>query len=295
MPKMNGLEATRRIMHECPTPIVLATGGTMRPDIDLTFKALQAGALTVVLKPGLADPETSNKMIQAVRLMAKVPVINHGRRIEQEQPSPQETNSEAKIRRHVRMIGVASSTGGPAALATILGPLPDDFPIPILLVQHVTRGFAVGLAEWLDSVTSLRVVLASHGETPRPGTILVAPDDYHMRINEQGVVELCREPPYKAQRPSANYLFDSIAQAYGSETAGVVLTGMGDDGAEGLETLHQVGGLVIAQEEQSCVVYGMPQQAIARNIVDRVLTPNQIAQTLGQLANGEGKRTVADE
>jgi two-component system chemotaxis response regulator CheB len=265
----------------------------MRPDMDLTFNALQAGALTVVLKPGLADPETCNKVVQAVRLMAEVPVVDHWRRAEQR--PPQETHSKAEIQRHVKMIGLASSTGGPAALATVLGLLPDDFPIPILVVQHVTRGFAVGLAEWLDSMTSLRVVLAGHGETPRPGTILVAPDDYHMRINKQGVVELCREPPYKAQRPSANYLFDSMAHAYGSETVGVVLTGIGDDGAEGLEALHQVGGLVIAQEEQSCVVYDMPQQAIARNIADRVLTPNQIAKTLDQLANREGKRTVADE
>jgi len=288
MPKMDGLEATRRIMREVPTPIVIVTGSNVvRAEATLTFEALRAGALTVVSKPGLADPETCDKVLQAVRLMSEVPVVHHWGRGEQRPsdelrtlPSPVDADDQ----RRVQIIGIVSSTGGPAALAAVLGPLPSDFPVPILVVQHVTRGFVAGLAEWLDGKTPLRVGLASHGDTPRPRDILLSPDDYHMQVNARGVVELCKEPPYKGLRPSANYLFHSLAKAYGPRAVGIVLTGMGDDGAEGLEALHQAGGLTVAQDEQSCVVYGMPREAVARNAVDRVLPLDQIALTLSQLA-----------
>jgi two-component system chemotaxis response regulator CheB len=178
------------------------------------------------------------------------------------------------------VIGIASSTGGPATLSKILGRLPADFGVPILVVQHVTNGFVAGLAEWLDGVTPLRVSLASHGETPRAGSVLMAPDDYHTRVNAHGIVELYKGIPYKGLRPSANDLFHSLARAYGPQAAGVVLTGMGDDGAEGLLALHRAGGLTLAQDEQSCVVYGMPREAIARDAVDEVLPLDQIAPTL---------------
>jgi len=223
--------------------------------------------------------------------MSEVPVVHHrnGRRPESLARKAEETVTrlfprEADHQERVQMIGIAASTGGPAALATVLGALPADFPVPILVVQHVTRGFVAGLAEWLDGETPLRVGLASHGDIPQPGTVLLAPDDYHMQVNARGVVELCREPPYKGLRPSANYLFRSLARAYGPRAVGIVLTGMGDDGAEGLEMLHQAGGLTVAQDEQSCVVYGMPHEAVARNAVDHVLSLDQIALTLGQLA-----------
>lgn len=303
MPRMDGLEATRCIMRDVPTPIVIVTASLMRADMDLTFEALRAGALTVVRKPGLADPATCDKVIQTVRLMSEVPVIHHWDRGEQrplvrfedsseparsvlsevEEPVVLPLPIDADDQRRVQMIGIASSTGGPSALAAVLGPLPTDFPVPILVVQHISRGFVAGLAEWLDGETSLRVGLAGHGDTPQPGTVLLAPDDYHVRVNAQGVVELYREQPYKGLRPSANYLFHSLARAYGSRAMGIVLTGMGDDGVEGLESLHRAGGFTIAQAEQGCVVYGMPRKAVACNAVDRVLTLEQIALTLDQI------------
>ncbi len=300
MPKMDGLEATRRIMREFPTPIVIVTASVMRSDMDLTFEALRAGALTVVSKPGMADPETCDRVIQAVRLMSDVPVVHRWDGGEKAQDVPVSPDWDAwhlpeDIRRRIQRIGMASSTGGPEALAKILGPLPASFPVPILVVQHITRGFAVGLAEWLDSMTTLRVSLAGHGEIPRPGTVLLAPDDYHMRVSRGGVIELCKEPPYKGVRPSANYLFHSLTEAYGSRSMGIILTGMGDDGVEGLTDLHQAGGLVLAQEEQSCVVYGMSGEAVTRNIVDRVLTLDQIARVLSQLVRRQGDEVVAYE
>ncbi|MFL7791863.1 MAG: chemotaxis-specific protein-glutamate methyltransferase CheB [Anaerolineae bacterium] len=296
MPKMDGLEATRRIMHETPTPIVIVTADLMQADMNLTFEALRAGALTVVGKPGLADTETCTKVIQTVRLMADVPVVHHWDRREWRPPEALETmhpSAPAKtpvppakrdVQQRIQMIGIASSTGGPATLAKILGQLPADFPVPILVVQHVTNGFVSGLAEWLDSVTSLHVGLASHGEMPSPGTILFAPDDYHIQVNGQGIVELYKGPPYKGLRPSANYLFHSLARAYAHRVMGVVLTGMGDDGAEGLLAIRQAGGLTLAQDEQTCVVYGMPREAVALDAVDQVLPLDQIAQALDRMA-----------
>jgi two-component system chemotaxis response regulator CheB len=297
MPGMDGLEATRRIMRDAPTPIVIVTASPMRSDMDLTFEALRAGALTVVRKPGLADPETCDRLIQTVRLMADVPVVHHWGRDER-QPlgaPPQEElfapalPMSADDQQRMQLIGIAASTGGPSALAAVLGPLPADFPLPILVVQHVTPGFTTGLAEWLDGETPLHVRLAGHGDTPQPGTVSLAPDDYHIQLNARGMIELCKEQPYRGLRPSANYMFHSMARFYGPRALGIVLTGMGDDGAEGLEALHQAGGLTLAQNEQSCVVYGMPREAVIRNAVDRVLSPEQITLTLNRLAQQQKK------
>ncbi len=303
MPTMDGLEATRCIMRDVPTPIVIVTASLMRADMDLTFEALRAGALAVASKPGLTDPEACNKVIQIVRLMSEVPVVHHWGRSEQrplaeleslstptrsilsnlEEPVVLPPSIGANDQRCIQIIGIASSTGGPSALATVLESLPADFPVPILVIQHIAYGFVAGLAEWLDNRTPLRVSLAGHGDTPQPGTVLLAPDDYHVQINVQGIIELHKERPYKGLRPSANYLFHSLARAYGPRAMGIVLTGMGDDGAEGLESLRRAGGLTVAQAEQGCVVYGMPREAIARNAVDRVLALEQIASALDQM------------
>jgi two-component system chemotaxis response regulator CheB len=295
MPKIDGLAATRRIMREVPTPIVVITASLMRADVDLTFEALQAGALTVVRKPGLNDPETCERVIQTVRLMSEVPVIHHwGRRerkeaLRPEVPAPSQASLKSRltdrVRKHrkVQIIGIASSTGGPATLAKVLRSLPAGFSVPILGVQHITRGFASGLADWLSGEMDLRVAIAGHGDTPRPGHFLLAPDDYHLQVNAWGVIELNREPPYKGLRPSANYLFYSLARNYGPRAVGIVLSGMGDDGAEGLEALHAAGGLVLAQNEQSCVVYGMPREVVVRNAADMVLSPEEIGSALSHL------------
>jgi two-component system chemotaxis response regulator CheB len=185
----------------------------------------------------------------------------------------------------IQIIGIASSTGGPGALARIFKSLPGDFPYPILVVQHVTNGFASGLAEWLNGETELHVKLVAHGEESRPGTVLVAPDDYHIQINARGVVELYKGPPYHGLRPSANYLFHALARIYGRRAMGVVLTGMGDDGAEGIQALYQAGGLTIAQDKASCVVYGMPQEIVRRNVVSAILSLADIALAFKQLAH----------
>ena len=295
MPGMSGLEATRQIMHQSPTPIVVVSGGLGRSDVDLAFEAMQAGALSAVQLPEMNNSQSCEELIQAVRLMAEVPVVRRWRSgigaATTAQPAVNATRlKESQV---VQLVGIASSTGGPAVLATILKLLPDSFPIPILIVQHIASGFGAGLADWLNSQTSLLVKLAIPGDVPQPGSVLLAPDSQHMHLNAQGAVELYREKttppgkPYLSARPavvcpSADVLFHSLAQFYGPRALGIILTGMGSDGAEGLEALHHAGGLTIAQNEQSCVVYGMPHEAVKRKAVDQVLSPEQIAAVLNR-------------
>lgn len=299
MPLMDGLAATEEIMADVPTPIVLVTGTYMRDDVDLSFKAISSGALTVMAKPGLAAPEACEALVQIVRNMAAVPVVRRwskGKARSTPPPAPPAPvpapaaepprlpplHAE-ELRRPYHLVGIASSTGGPGALATILRQLPADFALPILIVQHVTPGFAAGLAEWLNGETALRVTLAEHGALPQPGVVLIAPDGYHMQMNYRGYIELTKEPAYHGLRPSANYLFHALARLYGPRAVGVILTGMGDDGAEGLRALHAAGGLTLAQDEQSCIVYGMPREAVIRNGVSAIMNLDGIAQTLYQL------------
>jgi two-component system chemotaxis response regulator CheB len=288
MPKMDGLKATRAIMREHPTPIVIVTASLMRTDIDLTFEALNSGALAAVRKPGLEDAETCEKLVETIRLMAGVSVVrrwsnDHPSRIAPHSPSSAEPSSK-----NIRLIGIASSTGGPGVLAQILKPLPKNFPIPILIVQHVTNGFSVGLADWLDDQVEIDVQIAGHGDYPKAGTALMPPDDYHFQLGKNGSIELSKAPPFKGLRPSANYLFHSLARFYGSSSMGIILTGMGDDGAEGMEAMYRAGAFTIAQDEESCVVYGMPHEAVKRKAVKQVLTPDQISQVLMGLSVVEG-------
>ncbi len=289
MPQMDGFEATRRIMREQPTPIVIVTGSMKYQDVDLTFQAMRAGALAVINKPGLSDPLTCEKVVQTVQNMASVHVIHHWGIVQSAPPS--KTKVDEKISRlvdlsrypDIRVIGIASSTGGPSALAAVLRDLPADYPLPIVAVQHVSPGFTGGLVEWLSSVTKIQVDVATHGDKLKPGTITFAPDDYHIQVNQRGEVELSHSPSYKGLRPSANPMFESLAQHYGKRAMGVVLTGMGDDGANGMEQLHKTGALTIAQDEKSCIVYGMPHEAVIRHAIDVQINLEEIAQFLRHL------------
>jgi two-component system chemotaxis response regulator CheB len=292
MPKMNGLEAVRQIMRECPLPIVIVSASQKPHDMELAFQALKAGALTMLSKPGLNDSETCDKLVQTVRLMASVPVIHHWGRAEMDKkptasaaarPAPA-LPARLQTRENARIVGIAASTGGPSALAQVLRGLPASFPLPMVLVQHFSPGFAGGLAEWLGTQTAICVEIAAHGDMLRPGVLLMAPDDYHLQVTTKGIVELSKGPAYKGLRPSANPMFESLARCYGPAAVGIILTGMGDDGADGLLALHRAGGFTMAQNEESCVVYGMPGEAVARQAADEVLSLEQIGARLELLS-----------
>ena len=291
MPVMDGLEATRYLMRDAPTRIIIVTSNVDRHDIDLSFEALRIGALAVVPKPGLSNPDSARQLVSAIRTMSKVNVVRiwfRGQRTGTLSPNvlamaQLRSNPTSSRLRFVRVVGIAASTGGPAAVATVLSALTPRFPVPILLVHHITEGFSAGLVSWLSQQTPLKVKLAEDKEPARPGTVYLAPQGSHMQINTKGYLELVSEPPLRGHRPSADYLFHSMANSYDKASIGILLTGMGMDGAEGLDAMHRAGALTVAQDEDSCVVYGMPAAAVQRGCVDISLDPERIGQMLRSL------------
>ncbi len=278
MPRMNGLEATRQIMECVPTPIVIVSASTSREEVGLTFEALKAGALTVMDKPGGPDhprhAESSRRLVETVRLMAEVKVVRRWPR--RERPAPPSPPS-AKSDRKIRLIAVGASTGGPQVVAEILAKLPRDLGVPILIVQHIAPGFTEGLAEWLGQMTPLAVKVAEAGESVRSGTVYIARDGFQMGITRDGRIRLAKEMAQDGLCPSASYLFQSVAEAYGRSAIGILLTGMGRDGAASLMRLREAGGVTIAQNEETSVIFGMPREAIRLGAAEYVLSPEQIA------------------
>jgi two-component system, chemotaxis family, protein-glutamate methylesterase/glutaminase len=287
MPRMNGIEATRQIMRTTPTPIVVVATSIHEADLNIAFAAIEAGALTVVEKPKGLSPEdflpVRDQLITTVRLMSDVQVVTlwGGGRREVHPSAPAGATGRAITRPGVIVMG--ASTGGPGILHEILRELPADFSIPIALVQHITSGFGQGFAQWLNSVTALQVRIAREGDRLQPGSVLIAPDDAHLQLMKGGYIHLDGSPPVSARRPSVTCLFESAARSFGAASLGIILTGMGDDGVDGLAMLRRYGGRVIAQNEESCIVFGMPKVAIDRGVVDQVMEPREISSLLRSL------------
>lgn len=285
MPRMDGFEATKRIMAECPTPIVVVSASVEASDLKIAFNALQAGALDVVEKPpGIRHAEFETireQLVTAVKLMSDVKVVT--RRPLPARPAGPAPTPRPLLKGRIDIIAIAASTGGPAALAEILTKMPAGTPVPILIVQHITRGFDEGLVRWMDSVSPLPVRLAVNGQRLRAGEVLVGPQGVHLGVSDSARVVLSQSPSVQSHCPSATYLFRSVAEAYGRYALGVILTGMGDDGVDGLVALKRAGGRVLAQDEDSSVVFGMPRQAIARGVVDQVVPLSAMAATIVEL------------
>src|SRR5688572_23819884 len=277
MPLMDGFEATKQIMVEAPTPIVIVSASVDVREVEVSINALRVGALTVIAKPlgpGAPDfSEVSRHFLATVKAMSQVKVVRRWPDRQTRLPSPGPRSAE-RIR--ARVVVMAASTGGPAALCHILAELPATFPVPVLVVQHIAQGFLSGFASWLNTNLSLRVKIAEPGETPAAHTIYLPPDDRHLGI-EAGKLVVSAGPPVGGFRPSASFLFESAARAYGAGTLAVVLTGMGQDGVEGLRLVHQAGGQVIVQDEASSVVYGMPAAAVRAGLSDAILPLKDIA------------------
>jgi len=281
MPVMDGIEATRRIMTECPTPIVVLTAVAAAPDSHVTFDAIQAGALEVLQKPvGISHADFEiirDRLVQTVKLMAEVKVVRrHSRKVTATMLPPLVPSSNGPP----SLLVIGASTGGPAALNTLLHGLPPDFSLPIAVVQHMSAGFLPSLISWLQLGTRLRLMMAEDGQALLPGQVYFAPDDHHLAVTAQGRLGLTTAPPVSHVRPSATVLFLSAAAKYGSQVTGLVLTGMGDDGAVGLKAIRDRGGLTLAQDEASSVVYGMPKVAFEMGAVERVLPLERMAAAL---------------
>lgn len=297
MPKMDGLEATRRIMETDPRPIVIVSGSYDPGEMATTFEAMEAGALAVLPRPagiGHADYETTaRELVQTVKLMSEVKVVRRWPRRRRDAPAPRPMEMGLALApAQVRIVAIGASTGGPPALHTILAGLPKAFPVPVLIVQHMAAGFIQGFAEWLAQSTNLPVHVAAHGETILPGHVYIAPDEYQMKVERSGKIVLTRDAPENGLRPSVSYLFRSIADNYGCAAVAGLLTGMGRDGAEELRLLKEKGAVTFAQDKDSSVVHGMPGEAIKLNAATFVLPPDKIAATLVNLANHRGKNNI---
>jgi two-component system, chemotaxis family, protein-glutamate methylesterase/glutaminase len=287
MPRLDGFAATKRIMVETPTPILITTGIDPRA-LSISLEAVRVGALAVQAKPG--DPrapgfdEEARELVRQVKAMSRVKVVRHH---EWESAQVPATGSWAAASSMddvpAEVVAIAASTGGPAALHRILTMLPADLPVPILVVQHISRGFGPGFADWLDRASPLRVKLAEEGEALRPGTVYVAVDDHHLCLTASRRVHLSTAPAVGGFRPSGTVLFESVATAFRSRAVAVILTGMGRDGVDGLRAIRRAGGRTVAESEATAVVYGMPAAAVEAGLADFVLPLDQVGAAVAGL------------
>ncbi|HEY4356305.1 MAG TPA: chemotaxis-specific protein-glutamate methyltransferase CheB [Acidobacteriaceae bacterium] len=291
MPRLNGLDATRRIMETHPTPIVVVSGSANPQLTSLAFTAIEAGALAVVDRPrGIGHPDHeagAAQLLRMVKAMSEVPVVKRWVRRDGQQGQPVSSCAETDgtLPATVKAVAIGASTGGPPVLHKLLASLPADLPVPILIVQHISPGFSEGLVEWLQGTCALPIHLASQGARALPGNVYFAPDGFHMGIEADGKLSLSQEPAENGHRPSVAHLFRSVTRAFGSHAVGMLLTGMGKDGAQELKLMKDAGAVTVAQDKSSSVVHGMPGEAILLDGATFVVHADRLASMLTRLTN----------
>jgi two-component system chemotaxis response regulator CheB len=291
LPGMNGLDATLRIMATNPTPIVVVAAQVDDDELNIAMNALRAGALSVVEKPvGVKHTDfeaMAAHLCTQLAIMSQVKVvrqgIDRGLNFGHSEPAPTDRRTKVVAPGTYTMVGMTASTGGPQALVQVLGGLGPDFPLPILLVQHITSSFLEGFVHWLEGATPFKVRIANEDEMPRPGFVYVAPVDRHLTLIHQRLA-ISDGPPVCNQKPSGTVLFESMAREVGKNAIGVVLTGMGSDGADGLLLMRKAGAYTIAEDSSTSVVYGMPAAAAALGAAREMLPLGDVAPRLRGLA-----------
>lgn len=293
MPKMDGYTATRAIMESFPTPIVIVTGSSSISEMATTINALEAGALAVVKRPaGIGHPDhaaTARELIQTVKLMSEVKVIRRWAQRRTADAVKPVMPEPVPVAREVRLVAIGSSTGGPPVLQRLLSKLPKDFHSPIIIVQHIAQGFTEGFAQWLAESSGFPVSVATDGELMQAGYAYVAPNGFQTTVDGHGRIVLHNSGLENGHLPSVSCLFRSVAAAYGPSAVGILLTGMGKDGAAELGLMKAEGAVTFAQDKESSVVHGMPGEAIELGAASYVLPPDKIAAVLTTLTNHQGK------
>lgn len=282
MPVMGGLEATETIMAINPTPILILSATLDEKDVKLAFTAIKKGALDVMGKLSATgtgnQKEFTSRLLEKIRLLSRIKVIHHHQRSKE----PKLSLPARVVSRNILAIG--ASTGGPKAVMSIIKTLPENFSGAIFIVQHIASGFAKGFAHWLNIESNIPVRLAEPGDAPTAGTALVAPTDCQM-ILEDGVVKIVDAPAVNSCRPSIDVFFNSLATYRGWDSVGVLLTGMGRDGAQGLLRLKESGAFTLVQDEKSSAIFGMPKAAIAINAADEILSLDAFPETIIKIFN----------
>lgn len=290
MPEMNGLQMIRAILRERGVPIIVVSATLQKNQINLAFECLEAGAATAMEKPEgptlIHLKEMGAELRRTIRaystmkiLRRRLPVPGSVREVS---TLPPRLPSAPGVPGQVDVIGIVASTGGPPVLTEILSSLPADFSIPILIVQHISAGFEEGFVNWLSQKSALPVSLVANGAPIGPG-IFLGPNGRHLTVGRKGRVSLEPPDPQDLHVPSGNRLMASLAEIYGDRAAGVVLTGMGDDGADGLKLMFQKGARTVAQDEASSLIWGMPGEAVKRGAAQMQMDTPQIAAWLGSL------------
>jgi two-component system, chemotaxis family, protein-glutamate methylesterase/glutaminase len=286
LPVMSGLSATEYIMAHCPTPILIVSSSTNRGKLFKTYDALAAGALDVLEKPpgDETDAAWERRFIAAVKLISRVRVITHPRaRLGHLGRAPALEALAPHTRQRGAIVALGASTGGPGAIVQILRALPSPFSVPLLLVMHIAEPFATAFADWLDGQTGHRVRYAREDEPIGAGSVIMAPPAFHLTVRDRRV-RLTAGPERHSCRPSVDVLFESIAAEHGPAAVACLLTGMGRDGAAGLLQVRRAGGVTIAQDEATSVVYGMPREAVLIGAAEHILPLGDIAPALIAMA-----------
>ncbi|MBU6452611.1 MAG: chemotaxis-specific protein-glutamate methyltransferase CheB [Cyanobacteria bacterium REEB67] len=302
MPGLNGVDATAQIMASNPTPIIIVSAMEDVRRSTISMDALNAGALAILALPSLNSPDLNAiashiretvvnvVKVKSVRLEKGKPLVA---KLLQKAPALKVKPNRALRdilagRSRLEIVCIAGSVGGPAALATILSELPVDFPLPILITQHISKGFTGDLARWLDNLSPIKVKVAEDGEPLKSSTAFIAPDNYHLGVRGRGNILLSVAAPINGFRPAASFMYDSVARVFKGQAVAVILTGMGSDGLSGLTIQKEVGGIIIAQDEATSVVYGMPKAAVENGLTDLVLPLESIAAYLTTLTQQNG-------
>lgn len=292
MPRLNGLDALSQIMQQHPTPVVMLTG---LHDADVAIEALERGAIDFVLKPSGTISVDMHRIRQDLIHKVRLARLANLRKLTSPPPSrpaaPPPGSPPRGGEPAQRAVVIGASTGGPRAVEHILAALPADLPATVLVVQHMSPGFTRPFAERLNRQSGLRVQEAKEGHRLAPGHAFVAPGGCHMRVwsgagNQGGIIRLDQSSPIAGLRPAADVTMIDVAEAYGRGSVGVVLTGMGSDGAEGVRQIKAAGGMVIAQDQETSVVYGMPRAAARTGAVDRILPLTEIPPAIVQAVTG---------
>jgi two-component system chemotaxis response regulator CheB len=295
MPVMDGLEATRRIMEANPVPIVIVSSVWDPKEVETTFKAVEAGALAIVQRPvGIGHPDEQKmaaEMILKVKLMSEVKVVRRWTRDAglKTWTGGRGIDGRAAIvpseRSDIDVLAIGASTGGPIVLRMILSALPKDFPAPILIVQHIAAGFLSGMVDWLAEVSALPLQVAEDGKDVLPGSVYFAPDGFNLGVGRDRRIRLDKRDSAHEAASSISHLFRSVADAFGGNAVGILLSGMGSDGAAELKLMREKGAVTIAQDRESSIIFGMPGAAVDLGAAMYVLPPEKIVATLRKLTH----------
>ena len=281
MPRMNGLTAVRKIMETTPVPVIMISALTQR-EAQLTLKALEFGAVDYVPKPSGQISLNMNTVKEELLLKVKTAASAN---LKQNKPIITQEIEQYKIGSREKIITIAASTGGPPAVTHVLSHLPSNIP-PLLIVQHMPKGITKLFAEGLNQTCKFKVKEAEEGDYLQEELALIAPGGFHMVVNKNGRINLNQDPPVNYVRPAADVMMNSVAEIYGSKNIGVVLTGMGADGAKGIRAIKEKGGATIAQDQKTSIIFGMPNMAIQTGCVDVVAPLEQIPKKIMAACEG---------